>query len=228
MLAIIFFFFFNDTATTEIYTLSLHDALPISVARPVLGKGDNSGGYVGVVQDVTERAKHDAELRRSEERFRTLSAVAPVGIVLMDEEGKFTYVNEQYLRMTGLTEQEALANAWRTVIHPDDFERLERIRNESIAHKLDYTMSYRYQRRDTSIVWARSIARGFQQKDGTKRGYAVVIQDVTEMQLAEGRLRRAKEAAEAANRAKSEFLANMSHEIRTPMNGILGMTELSL
>src|SRR5256885_6998290 len=28
-----FFFFFNDTATTEIYTLSLHDALPISPAR---------------------------------------------------------------------------------------------------------------------------------------------------------------------------------------------------
>src|SRR5260221_10805892 len=28
-----FFFFFNDTATTEIYTLSLHDALPISISR---------------------------------------------------------------------------------------------------------------------------------------------------------------------------------------------------
>src|SRR2546428_3271218 len=28
-----FFFFFNDTATTEIYTLSLHDALPISVSK---------------------------------------------------------------------------------------------------------------------------------------------------------------------------------------------------
>src|SRR2546426_8252308 len=29
----LFFFFFNDTATTEIYTLSLHDALPISTLR---------------------------------------------------------------------------------------------------------------------------------------------------------------------------------------------------
>jgi len=39
-------------------------------------------------------------------------------------------------------------------------------------------------------------------------------------------LRRARQKAEAANRAKSAFLANMSHEIRTPMNGVVGMTEL--
>src|SRR5258707_10602155 len=32
---VLLFFFFNDTATTEIYTLSLHDALPISCGRPV-------------------------------------------------------------------------------------------------------------------------------------------------------------------------------------------------
>src|SRR2546427_12413936 len=37
------FFFFNDTATTEIYTLSLHDALPIS--RPADGRGTPAGGH---------------------------------------------------------------------------------------------------------------------------------------------------------------------------------------
>ncbi len=39
-------------------------------------------------------------------------------------------------------------------------------------------------------------------------------------------LRRARQTAEAANRAKSEFLANMSHEIRTPLNGVVAVADM--
>src|SRR5574342_1421118 len=54
------FFFFNDTATTEIYTLSLHDALPIC-----------GGGRPGVSSDVGECLLHDA---RSEEHTSELQS----------------------------------------------------------------------------------------------------------------------------------------------------------
>src|SRR2546426_7786555 len=51
LLSCLFFFFFNDTATTEIYTLSLHDALPISAGCATIQVAATLGVPVGVAAD---------------------------------------------------------------------------------------------------------------------------------------------------------------------------------
>src|SRR3712207_8002858 len=79
------FFFFNDTATTEIYTLSLHDALPISAAadlRREEGAQEDRAGREGhhlrqrrpVDQAGREHAPHDQRHGRSEEHTSELQS----------------------------------------------------------------------------------------------------------------------------------------------------------
>src|SRR5690348_16271336 len=75
----VFFFFFNATAPTEIYTLSLHDALPIcmKVKVPVHTFGEPAG--VKVQGGVFEVVTREVEVERSEEHTSELQS--PVHLV---------------------------------------------------------------------------------------------------------------------------------------------------
>src|SRR2546426_7492320 len=78
MISLFIFFFFNDTATTEIYTLSLHDALPICAAAGGGGSGsDGSGrarGGAGDREPAEDARGGERALRRSEEHTSELQS----------------------------------------------------------------------------------------------------------------------------------------------------------
>lgn len=61
---------------------------------------------------------------------------------------------------------------------------------------------------------------------GEKKGYVLLILDMTETRNYIEEIKQVREQAEQANIAKSAFLANMSHEIRTPMNAIVGLSDI--
>src|SRR3989442_8767324 len=70
-----YFFFFNDTATTEIYTLSLHDALPISRSRRGLSLGWPRGHRpLGLVAAALSPGQRRRDRGRSEEHTSELQS----------------------------------------------------------------------------------------------------------------------------------------------------------
>src|SRR5438046_5887283 len=58
-----YFFFFNDTAPPEIYTLSLHDALPILWIRSITDAAGRPLGFVQMEPDSTRSEEHTSELQ---------------------------------------------------------------------------------------------------------------------------------------------------------------------
>src|SRR3989442_6866332 len=58
-----FFFFFNDTATTEIYTLSLHDALPICTSTATSQASRWWAGWRARARSSTRSEEHTSELQ---------------------------------------------------------------------------------------------------------------------------------------------------------------------
>jgi len=82
-------------------------------------------------------------------------------------------------------------------------------------------------RRDGSTFLCRLMACPVDPSHPATGGTIWIAEDVTERRAVDQALARARDEAEAANRAKSAFLANTSHEIRTPLNGLVGLARLA-
>jgi two-component system sensor histidine kinase/response regulator len=185
-------------------------------------------------QLLEARERSEEEARRNHEMVRLLLNSTAEAIYGLDVQGNCTFANSACLRILGYTgENDLLGKNMHAMNHHTKSDGtpypiaecpLDHVFAGGVGAHADDEILWR---RDSSSFqaeyWSHPILKGDE-----KIGAVVTFVDITERKLAEQELRRAKEAAEEANRSKSQFLANMSHEIRTPMNGILGMTELTL
>ena len=190
--------------------------------------------FTGIVRDITQRLRAGEALQKQREFLTAIFENVTDGIVSCDAQGVLTLFNRATREMHGLPEEPIPSDRWAEHfdLYLPDGTTLMTMEQVPLFRALQEGCV-----RDVELVIApkgrparRLLASGQAILDaqGVKIGAVVAMHDITERRVAHEAVLRAKELAEAANRAKSEFLANMSHEIRTPMNGILGMTELVL
>jgi PAS domain S-box-containing protein len=195
-------------------------------AAPIV---DDAGGIRGVVlvfRDQSDEKYYKKALKESEQYFRTLANNGQALIWTSGVDKLCNYFNEPWLRFTGRPLEKELGNGWTEGVHPDDFDRCLDTYVRAFDRREAFSMEYRLRHVSGEYRWI--VDQGTPRFDsgGAFLGYIGHCLDIHESKQNVEDLRKAKNAAEAANKTKNEFLANMSHEIRTPLNGVLGMLQL--
>jgi len=206
----------------------------------ILKRIDYDDTYIIItyVRDLRAEVEAQAAVREVTERNKLMIDATPIGFVFFDDEFNVVDCNQAALSLFGVANIQSFIDLF--------FKLSPEYQNDGILSSDGYKTNMQKAFNDGRLIfeWDHLTASGenlpvevtFVRVEYNRSyriaGYFRDLREyramLKEMQLAEQKLREAKELAEESTKIKSEFLANMSHEIRTPMNGILGITGLAM
>ncbi len=175
--------------------------------------------------EALERARVTQVLAESESRFRTMADNIAQLAWMGEADGSLFWYNQRWLDFTGTSLEEMKGRGWVKVHHPDHVDRVVEKWRRHTSAGLEWEDTFPLRGADGRYRWFLSRAVPIRDDDGQVLRWFGTNTDVTDQREAADELAKAKEAAEAANRAKDNFLAALSHELRTPLTPVLMAAE---
>ena len=148
----------------------------------------------GQVEERTRELEETvAALADSERRFGDLAGLSPAGIFRTDPYGFCNYVNESWLKSTGLDPWQALGAGWLDAVHPEARSRVREAWLVAIGEASQLRMEVQFMKGDGESTWVDLIAAPQHDVIGQVQGFVGVAIDVSEQKRAVDALRKSEQ-----------------------------------
>ncbi|MFO0850539.1 MAG: PAS domain S-box protein [Gemmataceae bacterium] len=134
--------------------------------------------WFGTNTDVDQVERLQADLRASEERYRSLTELLPLVVWLADVDGRITYFNRRWYEYTGQTEAEALSPSAADAIHPDHLESVAAAWRNAVGSGGGFEVEYPLRGRDGAFRWHLSRSQPLRDAGGLVAGWIGVVIDI--------------------------------------------------
>ena len=147
------------------------------------------GGWVANLRDITDRKASDAALNEAQEAFRRSFDDAPIGMGLVDVDGKILRSNRAMGVLLGRTQAELVGLRISELTHPEDRATSENERERLNRNEIDsYRLEKRYVRPDGSLVWASLSVSVVRDMEGNPLYQIGQLEDITDRKALADRL----------------------------------------
>lgn len=208
-------------------TLRRKDDSVIRVLNSSVAIRDSAGEFVrfqGSFVDITERNEMERRLREEQEFVRRLVACFPDIIVVLDPNGRYTFVSPRVEEFLGYTPQEYLGAELRERPHPEDRDALlEFFRKLTNGEVSVGALEYRTAHKDGGWRTVRAHASPLTNAEGRIIGVVASARDVTESKRMEQQLMQSEKLA-----AIGQMVSGVAHELNNPLTAVLGVSDLLL
>ena len=206
----------TDTGSAKEQSRCLEAGAFGCIARSVLPEALRS-----TIEGHVKVSRIERDLKMSEFTYRVIFENSAVAITVADNEGQIIIWNKFAEQMLARSKDALFLTPVSCLYPPEEWQRLRRenVRQKGMQHHFE-TRILRGDGRSIDVDISLTVLRD---ADGRISGSIGVIRDISERRAAEAIIRRAKEAAESANRTKGAFLYRLSQEVVKPMESVTGM-----